>query len=932
MSPQADASSPISVKSHGVVRQRLAAEELTRRRPGDDLTGHAETFRRASLDANPHQLEAALFALERMDTGGAMLCDEVGLGKTIETGIVLTQLRSTGRENQLIVVPLSLAAQWQTEMANLFGLSSTILDSESLATASGRGLYIVGRELATSPKWLPLLEKIGPWDLVVVDEAHEMFSTIHQRFKNGRYLADLSKGKARRAAAMRQLIGEAPALVLTATPLQNSLHELWSLVSYTDRQHRTLGAFHEFCQLFCKQDGRLVVPGMEALLRQRLEQVIQRTLRSQAQPWMARPFTTRRCLTVNFHMSAAVRHLYEEVDAWISGPMTAYKQSHRHLLNLMLRRRMGSSPQALAASLDNIRIRIEGMLEPLGGPPRRVPVLDSRPLDLDEPDLEGPVTSEPETKPEAAESVDPSALRRELIRLDELQTLAQIALEGSLEKFDKMLAVVKQCVDETGKVVIFTESRKTLDALSSFLEANGFADQVTCLSGSNEGSQVDRARLAWKTDMASEGTVRGALVHEFKTRTQVLISTEAGAKGLNLQFCSCLINFDLPWNPQRVEQRIGRVHRYGQERDVLIVNCVNLDNEAEMRVYEILKDKLQLFEGLFGISDQILGTVGSALDLEHRVNEMLDLCPTPEQRQDGFDKLNLELGVVAEGVTDERLERARSLLTRLDASVQERFKKLSESLPAALTERDQAFLDLLGLAPDHQADGRSRFDLPEGRVHLGAPLPGPEWGEPLNLEHPAVQSRLAAVKAATDGRTLVFDGPKAGRFDVYKVQLGGLEQTEEIAIVGTTGLELGELLSSETTPAPPLDAVVVELERRRLMAEQRQRSSLDRLVRRINGRRETQSEFFASRKAELEQLMLGTEQKRRAASSMQEKRESVGEHTRLSKELLSLEPEQRRAERELEQQLTEERAKLERVAYVKAEASWLFGVQVQPKV
>ena len=167
--------------------------------------------------------------------------------------------------------------------------------------------------------------------------------------------------------------------------------------------------------------------------------------------------------------------------------------------------------------------------------------------------------------------------------------------------------------------MIFTESRRTQEYLAELLAAHGWAGRISLLSG-DAGTPEERA----------------ALVDEFRDRTQILLSTEAGAEGLNLQFCNLVVNYDLPWNPQRIEQRIGRCHRYGQQRDVLVLNFLNRQNAADARLYELLERKLHLFDGVFGASDEILGALESGIDFEKRVLDIYQSCRSTEEIYPGL--------------------------------------------------------------------------------------------------------------------------------------------------------------------------------------------------------------------------------------------------------------------------------------------------------
>jgi SNF2 family DNA or RNA helicase len=298
------------------IRQKLSFEDLLRKRRISDHARYVETFRRNIVDPNPHQIQAVAFAIDRLEnSGGAILCDEVGLGKTIETGLVLTQLRAEGKNHILILVPISLSRQWQVEMQDLFGIKSVVLGKENLDTHQDPGIYIAGREFAGNKNRASHFKNWGPWDLIVVDEAHEVLGSIYQRFncKTGEYNDDLTKGKATRAGWLKTILDESPSLLLTATPLQNNMLELWSLVHFADKSGAALGDFAQFSAIFTEDRGRSIQPENASELRERLQAVIYRTLRTQAQPFLKQRFTARSCETIDFRLRPEERLLYEEL-------------------------------------------------------------------------------------------------------------------------------------------------------------------------------------------------------------------------------------------------------------------------------------------------------------------------------------------------------------------------------------------------------------------------------------------------------------------------------------------------------------------------------------------------------------------------------------------------------------------------------------------
>ena len=215
-------------------KQRLLAEELTRLRRADEQRRFAGSQRRGRIDPNPHQIDAVIFALKRIPEGGCILADEVGLGKTIEAGLVIAQVLAESMRRILLIVPKALLGQWQTELYTLFGIEAREGRPEPEAF-EGDGVFLVHREFAGGIRGAPLLSSADPFDLAVIDEAHEIFAGIYKRFdKEGHYKADSSEAQI--ADRVRSILRPAgtPVLLLTATPIQNTLAELWGLVQYVE--------------------------------------------------------------------------------------------------------------------------------------------------------------------------------------------------------------------------------------------------------------------------------------------------------------------------------------------------------------------------------------------------------------------------------------------------------------------------------------------------------------------------------------------------------------------------------------------------------------------------------------------------------------------------------------------------------------------------
>ena len=260
---------------------------------------------------------------------------------------------------------------------------------------------------------------------------------------------------------------------------------------------------------------------------------------------------------------------------------------------------------------------------------------------------------------EAAPTSEHDVIAAEIAELKRYKALADnIRNDGKGQKLcaalDKAFAELER-LGAAKKAIIFTESRRTQDYLQETLANTAYAgengDGIILFNGSNSDARAQAIYKDWLKRHAGTDRITGsktadtraALVEHFKERGKIMIATEAGAEGINLQFCSLVINYDLPWNPQRIEQRIGRCHRYGQKHDVVVVNFVDLSNEADARVYELLAQKFQLFEGVFGASDEVLGAIGSGVDIERRIADIYRHCRQPADIKAAFAALQQEL-------------------------------------------------------------------------------------------------------------------------------------------------------------------------------------------------------------------------------------------------------------------------------------------------
>src|ERR1017187_7728862 len=784
--------------------RRILAEDLVRVRRPDDLERYAASQRQARIDPNPHQIDAVIFALRRLREGGCILADEVGLGKTIEAGLAIAQSRAEGAQRILLIVPKSLIGQWQGELLNLFGIEARENDTSFFAP----GVYLVGREFAGSERGATPLGAVPPFDLAVIDEAHEIFAGLHKRYgRDGIY--DESSDEALMAHRVRGFLRSTPVLLLTATPMQNSLAELWGLVQYVEPTGTLLGDIATFRKVFCSEDDRTLVPGQEHELKRRLAMVQRRTLRRQAQEFLDRPFTQRRCRLYEYAMSDAERSLYDDVTEYLLEPsLYAFAGRQRRLLLIGFHRRMASSIPALAASLENVATRLRRLQAGLYSGDPAIEVLQ----DLEDDDDIDEASAEP------ALPIDRGALAGELARVEDFVTRARsLPHDAKARSFQEAIRVIldlRRDGSGSGKAVVFTESITTQEYLRRLLLAIGVGEEdITLFRGVNDHERAQQAHTRWRQEEGDrfapgarpsrEVAVRLALVHEFRTRSKVLVCTEAGAKGLNLQFCETVINYDLPWNPQRIEQRIGRCHRYSQQRDVTVVNFMARDNEAHRLTFEILSQKLDLFGRVLDASDHVLHEprteapeiLVSALSVEFEI----DLASI-YSRSRTLDEVTREIAALRDKISERRdayekeYERTSQIIeSRFDENVRKVFKRLREDPPDSLADFDRDLANLVDgylttrAVAYRRSDeaGRVVFDLEpgttlpveigDGRRFATGDARVPAEAEALNLVHPLVHAAIAQARTWSGG-------------DSVKLQLPPDSSLELTALGGKVGL------------------------------------------------------------------------------------------------------------------------------------------------
>ena len=656
------------------------------------------------------------------------------------------------------------------------------------------------------------------------------------------------------AHRVRGFLRSTPVLLLTATPMQNSLAELWGLVQYVEPTGTLLGDIATFRKVFCSEDDRTLVPGQEHELKKRLAMVQRRTLRRQAQEFLDRPFTQRRCRLYEYAMSDDERSLYDDVTEYLLEPsLYAFAGRQRRLLLIGFHRRMASSIDALAASLENVAARLLRLQAGLGSDDTVINEL--RDLE-DEDEIE-------ESSEEPAPPIDRAALAAELVRVEDFVARARsLPNDAKARSFQEAIKVVLDRGRDgrgSGKAVVFTESITTQEYLRHLLLAIGLGeDDITLFRGVNDHERAQQALARWREEEGArfpsgvrpsrEVAMRLALVHEFRTRSKVLVCTEAGAKGLNLQFCETVINYDLPWNPQRIEQRIGRCHRYSQQRDVTVVNFIARDNEAHRLTFEILSQKLDLFGRVLDASDHVLHEprtdtpelLVSALSVEFE-SDLRSIY----SRSRTLDEVTREIAALRDKISERReafekeYERTSQIIeSRFDENVRRVFKRLREDLPRSLADLDRDIADLVDGYLTARAIKYRRSD-DAGRVVFevapGAALPveigdGLRFAtgdaraltdaEALNLVHPLVRAAIVHARTWSGGDSVKLQLPpgsspeltalagQVGLLCVVLVDYVGFEPVQRLvaaAVVGGTPIDpslAAELVRLQATDGP----------------------------------------------------------------------------------------------------------------------------------
>lgn len=768
------------------------AYELQRSYANDHVGKLAGLLFDAQVEPKPHQIDAALFALQTPYLNGVILADEVGLGKTIEAGIVITQYWAERKRRVLIIAPSSLRQQWQQELIEKFLIPSQLLDSKlkdnQLARSAQEGaeVLICSYEFALRHENSLLRE----WDLVICDEAHRL-----RNFYTGRNKAP---------EAISHIVREAhKTILLTATPLQNRLEELYGLVSVFDPDYfYSLDAFRE---RYVKAKGL----GDNEDLVERVAGISERTLRRDAERYIQ--FTKRMPLTVEFMPSPAEIELYDKVNDYLQRhELYAFSNSQRHLTSLILRKRLGSSTYAVSSTLERIADRLEAEA---GAGVRRdnrggFILTDFPEDDLTDEELESleeRVVPATEFGPGVGEKLGNETLAAMRAEVDELRTYADLARSITInqkavklaEALDNGFERLKE-IGPPQKAIIFTDSTKTQQYIARTLTEGGRGEGLVLFNGTNNSPASNEIYRDW-LEANKDGDVitgipsadrRKALVDYFRDRGTIMIATEAAAEGINLQFCSMLVNYDLPWNPQRVEQRIGRIHRFGQKFDVVVANFSNKGNAAEARILELLANKFHLFKGVFGASDEVLGSIEDGFDFEKIINRILSNSRSDADIDRAFKELEEKY---ATEISSEMAAAKAKVFDNLDPNVQDRLKSYDEQSGAVLNKFERLVLAVtrcqLADYADFEGDGRhfvlrdSPVDgVPTGRYYFKS--------EPLDNAHqyrfsgPLAGHVVQTAKASyTPAKELTFSLSQSERASTAVKELAGKSGELTVKIV-----------------------------------------------------------------------------------------------------------------------------------------------------
>ena len=632
------------------------AKLLTLRGNRQGVERLARSISSANIDLMPHQVEAALFAYRSPLSQGVLLADEVGLGKTIEAGLIISQHWNDGNRNILVIVPASLRKQWAKELKEKFFLDSIIIDKDKYITELKKGnshpliqpekIVICSYNFAA--KYSTDIRFAG-FRLAILDEAHKI-RNIWQ--KKGALIAK----------SIYESLRGTKKILLTATPLQNNLDELVGILHFIDDGIDP----SEIGYKDCTNDscGLNITPTAYEYLKSRLKDLCYRTLRSDVMEYVH--YTERKSIVHLFTQSTEENDLYSRVILLIENENShIFHKKTKSLHLVMALKLLSSSPKAIIGFFESI--------------------------------LAGNISFDDEDN-EPIELVDD-----ELSKIQKIIELAKdIGIDSKLLSLTKALEVGFTQQKELGapqKVLIFTEYKHTQNHIKEYLESCDYKGKIVIFNGTNDSLESKEIYNNWiekhrGSDIISgvkDADMRQSLVDYFKNEAIIMIATEAGGEGINLQFCNLIVNYDMPWNPQRIEQRIGRCHRYGQEYDVIVINFLNKENMIDKKVYSLLEFKFELFNGVFGSSNAILNTLEDNIDIEKRIQDIYLNARTDKEIESYFDELDRDMD---EKVRYELDSAQSKLLETFNIDVKNRLKNRNEESNIAISRYEKIFWNL----------------------------------------------------------------------------------------------------------------------------------------------------------------------------------------------------------------------------------------------
>ena len=735
-------------------QQLYYAWDLSHKKSTSDDSRFTGVLSEAKVDMNPHQVEAALFAFKSPLSKGAILADEVGLGKTIEAGIILSELWAEYNRRIIIVVPASLRNQWNLELMEKFFLSSVILENDMYKRMkeTGSNPFEVGQNIIICSYNFAIKHakelQIVDWDLVVFDEAHKMRNV----YKKGNIIGN----------TMMNTFKHCKKILLTATPLQNNLKELYGLISIIDSHFfSTIDSFNEQYNMITTRDSAKF-----GELKGRLSSIVHRTLRKQVKEYVN--YTKRTAFVQEYKASPEEVKLYENISEYLQRPGTyGIPEKVRPMLSLIVRKIMASSAYALSYTLQRFIERLEHY-KATGELNSALSTVENDYEVLNDDEI---IEMNEEGTPAISEAIDEEITELKMYQRQAKSIINETKANQLLIALDKTFQK-NEMLGAQRKALIFTESRRTQEYLKKFLQNNGYDGKVVCFNGSNNDEISNSIYRKWLSVYAGSKRISGrpiidrkqSLVDYFRTEAEIMIATESGAEGINLQFCSLLVNYDMPWNPQRIEQRIGRCHRYGQKFDVVVVNFVNQSNYADCRVYQLLNEKFNLFDGVFGCSDEVLGSLESGVDFEKRLNNIYQTCRTEREIEAAFNQLQLEL----EDMIQQRIkDTKKTLLENFDEEVVNKLKIRQNEDRDRVNSYNRHFWRLTKSVLKEQitdVDNKElTFFLP---VSLGKNIPTGKYilnkdsGEynQLRVTHPLGEYIISqALKTVVEDSDIVFD-------------------------------------------------------------------------------------------------------------------------------------------------------------------------------